>query len=475
MKWLLAPIVAICAFQASASFAADAWLSMVYTNALHGELPFSLFSKGKWSPDQKARFVKLHLYFDEPIAVKGLEIDDCGSGLDPNISLFFNFDQWILSADSNLAGEIPEAIRPRRDGDLLVLEGFEESIEVRSLTINFENNTGFTICGIIFKDPDAHTYKVKTPALAGGTVGSSSILAPRTAYDPIFLFDSRFEYGWASDRKARDVSLDFKFDKPRRVEKIRIWNGYQRSVPHCTANSRARKIRITGDGGYNSEITVGDVLGSQVIDLPKPFEGRNLKFDIVDSYAGKSYKDLVISEIRFFGDEEWFMLDPTHQLKSAIAVNRTAFVKAGAEALLNDSFVGERETENRWSKARLRLRADGSFYISGFAEGYDASGAPVSENQYFSLGNYEIKKSSDAGGIRLRLFGLYYETEIYGDCNGCGRDCNKTDLPDGVTLQKIFQEYVVIKPAEYGNFALVNESGGKKLPFKELPLRREGQ
>lgn len=466
MKWLFALIAAAFSLQASASLAAEAWLSMVYTDALDKELPFAIFSKGSWSPDPNARFVKLHLYFDEPVAVQGLEIDDCGSGLDPQISLFINFDQWILSLEPELAGEIPQAIYPRRKGNLLVLDGFEESVDVRSLTINFEANSGFRICGINLKDPKGRAYDIRTPALAGGTVESSSILSPRTAYDPIFLFDSRFEYGWASDRKAKDVSLHFKFDRPRRIEKVRIWNGYQRSVPHCLANSRARTIRITGDGGYDVVVAVRDVLGSQVIALPKPFEGRTLRFHIVDSFAGKSYKDLVISEIRFFGGGEWFMLDPARQLKSAIAVNRAAFARAGTAALLNDSYIGQLETEAEWFSARLRLRADGSFYVSGITEDDEA-------RQYFALGNYEIKRSGGEGGTRLRFFGLYYETEIYGDCNGCGRDCNQNESPDGVTSQKIFQEYVVIKPVKDGAFELVNESGGRKLKFKKLILTRE--
>lgn len=467
MKWLLMLILAMCLVPASISSAADARLSMVYTNALHEELPFSIFSKKGWRPDPAARFVKLHLYFDEPVPVKGLEIDDCGSGLKPNVSIFFNFDQWILSLEPDLAGEIPEAIYPRRIGDLLVIGGFEKSVEVRSLTINFESNSGFSICGINLKDPDGKAYDVKTPALAGGTVGSSSVLSPKSAYDPVFLFDSRFEYGWASNKKAKDVSLVFKFDRPRRVEKIRIWNGYQRSVPHCYANSRAKKIKITGDGGYATEVAVKDVLGSQVISLPRPFKGKNLKFYIADSYGGRSYKDLVISEIRFFDGSRWFMLDPSRQLKGAIASNRKAFSRAGARALLNDSFTGHEGTETDWLSARLRLRADGSFYVSGITEGDES-------RQYFALGNYEIKRSSGAKGIRLRLFGLYYETDIYGDCNGCGRDCNVNKAPDGVSSQKIFQEYVNIKPSKGGAFELVNESGGKKLKFKRLSLKREG-
>src|SRR5438132_12557238 len=133
--------------------AKDASLSMIYTNALHEELPFSIFTKGEWRPDPTARFVKLHLYFDDPIMVKGLALDTCGTKqIDPNISLFFNFDQWILRSDPNLSGEIPEALYPKQAGRLLAFDGFEKDIEVRSLTFNFESNFGFKICGIYLKD-----------------------------------------------------------------------------------------------------------------------------------------------------------------------------------------------------------------------------------------------------------------------------------------------------------------------------------
>jgi len=450
-------------------FAKDASLSMAYTNALSDELPFSIFSKGSWGPDPQARFVKLHLYFDEPIMVKGLEIDACGSNLDPRLSIFFNFDQWLLALDPALSGEIPEALYPKKKGNLLVFEGFEKSIEVRSLTFNFEFNSGFKICGINLKDPKGQTYRVKTPALVPGKVEASSVLEPKTAYDPIFLFDSRFEYGWASNHQAKDVSLTFSFDQPKRVEKLRLWNGYQRSVTHCFANSRAKKVRITGDGDYSAEVTVKDILGSQIVQLPKPFEGKQLKFEIVDAFLGRSYKDLVISEIRFFDGNEWFMLDPTQQLKDGMVANREQFAKAKVIALLNDSYTAEQELQKDpfFITSTLRLRADGSFYLSGLLG--------EAGSHYFALGNYEIKEASEAKGIRLRLFGLYYETKVYGDCNGCGRDCNKNIAPDGRSEQKIFQEFVTIKPSKGGKFHLVNDSGGKKLKFRTLLFSREAR
>lgn len=473
MKKLLGILAAlVLAVSCSASQAAEASLSMVYTNALGDDLPFSIFSKHKWSPDPKARFVKLHMYFDAPIMVQGLSIDTCGSDMQPELSIFFNFDQWLLRTTPRLDGEMPGALHPERSGNLLVLKGFAKPLELRSLTINFEHNSGFGICGILLKDPQGETYHIKTPELVKGTVSASSTLAPASAYDAIYLFDSRFEYGWASNKQAKNVDLNFTFDQPQHIEKIMMWNGYQRSVMHCISNSRAKRIRITGDGGYDEEVVVRDRLGSQVIVLPKPFDGKNLKFEILDSFLGKSYPDLVISELRFGDGKGWFMLDPSDRLKENIAVNRSRFEKAGVRELLNDSYTASTDTEEamkeagNWIASTFRLRADGSFYMANRNEG---------DSGYFTLGNYEIK-SADKSGLKLRLFGLYYETQTYGDCNGCGRDCNTLNQPDedGVTeIQKIFQEVVVIKRGKEGKIIVENPGGGKRIQFNRLTYARE--
>ena len=283
MKVILSLAFVLILMIPSTLMAKEAYLSMIYTNALQDELPFAIFSKGSWSPDPNARFVKLHLYFDDPIVIKGLEIDPCGSNLTPKLSIFFNFDQWVLAAGPELKGEMPKTIFPILENGLLKVkemeqaEGFEKTIEVRSLTLNFENQSGFRICGIRMKDPDGQDYQVKTPRLITGKVEASSILEPKRAYDPIYLFDSRFEYGWASNKKEKNVSLTFTLDQSKRIEKIRIWNGYQRSITHYNSNSRPIKIRMTGDGEYKTEFPVANQLGSQLIALPKPFEGKTFK------------------------------------------------------------------------------------------------------------------------------------------------------------------------------------------------------
>ncbi|MDH5785996.1 MAG: discoidin domain-containing protein [Chromatiales bacterium] len=454
---------ALLALLPVATSASDAYLSMIYTNAMDKSLPFDIFTKGEWAPDPNGRFVKLHMYFDEPIKIKGIEIDSCGTLKHDDLSIFFNFDQWLLSLTPRGEGEIPAALYPKHRGDLLVLDGFRGPLEVRSLTFNFEHNSGFKICDIRLLDEGGQPYRVKTPRRVSGSVSADSVLKPASAYDPLYLFDSRFEYGWASDKKEKGISLQLDFDVPQRVEKVRLWNGYQRSVTHYIANSRATKLLLSGDGGYRAEVSVSDQLGSQVVTLPTPFTGRQLKMTVADAERGKHYRDLVLSEMRLFDGSEWFMLDPYARLHDAVEGNRKAFATASVDALLNDSYTAVRESEEEsYVSSTLRLRADGSLYISGYLD----------EAEYFALGNYEVKKAS-ADGLKLRLFGLYYETEVYGDCNSCGRDCNKPALPEPDPNQKIFQEIVTIRWLEGGKYELVNQSGGKKLKFDRLVYMRQ--
>lgn len=449
------------------AFAKDAYVSMMHANAIDQESPLQLIRTGKWKAAAEARYVKLHVYLDEPVPMSAVELDACTKPPEHGFSLWVNFEE--TSFHTNEAEEegrlVPEPERIGFEGTTFFARGFQPGTEARSLTFNFESWQGVSLCGLRVYDPEGKPYHLVAPATVGGTAIASSTLAPLAAYDVMNLFDSRFEYAWASAGEPKNVDLVFRFDAPQTIDRLRIWNGYQRSGTHCIANSRAKGIEVTGEGGYSASLRVADELGSQVIALPKPFTGRELRLRIADSYLGKAYKDLVISELRFGGGGAWFMLDSLPMLRDAAAENRASFDSAGlpSNLVLNQSYSTGFESSNV-----LRLRADGSFYLSGQAEIRDEMRA------YFALGNFEVALPKPPDGIRLRLFGLYYETEAYGDCNGCGRDCNrKTDAK----LGRIFEEYVTVKATARSEKDVVlrvdNQSGGKKLPFKSLELRPE--
>lgn len=454
--------------------AKEVGLSMAYTNALGEQLPFDIYAKKSWKPDSRSKYVKLHLYFDEPMMVDHIEIDTCGKNLNTNLkpflSLFVNFDQWILqNKTENGEGGMPGANWAEvSDGKItLPVTEYDPPVEVRSLTFNFEGNQDIPVCDIKIFDAEKKPYQIKVPQVIQGSASASSTLEPSDAYDVVYLFDSRFEYGWASNKKAKDVDLQFAFKDKQRIEKIRIWNGYQRSPVHCYSNSRAKKIRIEGDGGYKATIEVKDELGSQTISLPKSFEGKNLKFIIEDSFKGKTYEDLVISELRFFNGKDWFLLDPSKKLAEVREKNRAAYSKAKVEPLLHDSYSSVVNEKDPFYST-MRLRPDGGFYFSG---SYPDKKEEEATNAFFSLGSYEVKETDPKKGMLVRLFGLFYETKEYGDCNGCGRDCNSKTPKN----QKIFQEEVWIRPGDKGKFVLETKGKGKKLKFKELVYEQESK
>jgi hypothetical protein len=419
---------------------------MVYSNSTAQGLPFELFSKGRWQPDPGARYVKLHLYLDHPAQLSGFKVIPCGKRLSAEMTAFANFDEWLWKIDADSA--MPEPLQSESQATSVKGEVYPDT-EVRSLTFNFEKNQGFALCGVKLYDKAGRPLDIVVPKIVGGKASASSTLEPHAAYDVMNLFDSRFESAWASNKQATNVALTFEFDQPQTLTKLRIWSGYQRSPEHCIANSRPKTLRIDGDNGYSANVTVLDIMGAQEIALPKPYMGKTLRMTVEDAYRGKAYSDLVISELRFGNDNGWFMLDPLPHIRQGIEENRKQFIEANLRDVLDN---GLRTDEG----AVFRLRSDGSFYLSGSRNTLSRG-----ELNYFAIGNYEIKGKDAVKGLQLRLFGLFHESEAYGDCNGCGRDCNRA----AADKEKIFQELVWLKP-EKNKRVIFDASGGKRLGRK---------
>jgi len=454
----------------SNSRVSDISLSMVYSNAISKQLPNVIFSEGeKWTPDPEGRFVKLHMYFDKPLSASGINIDTCGKMLQNKVTMFVNFDQWVMNLDK--AEDFysqPEKIKGENKDKLLIMNFPEaQRNNIRSITINFETNTNFSICDISITDDKSQNRKIVTPEIVSGNVVASNTLKPDSAYNVMNLFDSRFEFGWATEGINENVTLEFDFKKKTTITQFKIWNGYQRSALHCYANSRPKTLLFENGKGYSARVEVKDEMGSQVIKLPKPFNGKQLKITILDSYQGKKYKDLVISELRFHNGKEWFMLNPLPHIENVITNIRKDFRTSGLEQIINNGLIGEVYTDEGSNFSKLRLRADGSFYISGFASSYEQE----MQTNYFALGNYTVSKTS-SGSIELNLFGLYYKTEevMYGDCNGCGRDCN---TPEEDNNQKIFSVKVLLKPGEKDTVDLEVLKGSKSIKISNMSYQEE--
>lgn len=438
--------------------------SMVTATSMQADLPFRIFD-GPWRADPGARFVKVHVYPDEPFRLTRLEVESCDRPFAADIGLYVNFDGDV----ARLAG-----------GQKVAARSFGEGITARSITLNFQENRDLCITALRAYDDKAERIVFRTPRIAGGSVVASSTLEPTASYDVMNLFDSRYESAWASNHKPSGAEFRFTFDGDETVTKIRLWNGYQRSDQHCFSNARAKTIRLTDDSGYVETITARDVMGSQTLELKRPFRGRRLTLTVVDAYPGKAYSDLAISELRFFDGAAWFMLDPRPHFAAAVAANRAAFAAAGLASVLDRGLEGdlvdeqtpasdEKERLGTWT---LRLRSDGSAFVEGTTVTLDYGRSRERTEAFYALGNYEVI-GRDQSGLKLRLFGALRraarETEIEMDCNGCGRACN-LPVTGSRGSEQIFQDFITLRLGEDGRVRVVNAGPKRKLNFRLLDL-----
>lgn len=431
-------------------FAADVPIAMVAATSFESDLPFELIEGREWRAEKGARFVKLHLYLDQPANLTGLRLTAC-SPFDAPVRAYVNFDAAIHDikpAGTQAAVDFP-------------------AIEARSVTFNFQNGRDLCLKSLQLLTA-AGPLKLVPPRIVQAKVKASSTLKPELSYDVMNLFDSRMEYAWSSSGKGKGEVISFEFSAPEQITKLRIYNGYQRSDVHCQSNARVRTLQLTGDNGYDVTVSVPDVLGGSEIVLQKPFNGKNLKLTIKDVYPGRAYQDLVISELRFFDGARWFMPDPRPAMRAVESVNARAFAKAGMEQVLNSTlsmystpFPGE----FAW-----RFRKDGSFYLEGSSMVINQS------STYYALGNYEVKESAP-GTVEVRIFGVLRKTTTYisMDCNGCGRDCNKP----GDTGEGIFEQYIRfsvsrLNPKDPAAIHIVTSRPGGRIEFERL-IQKPGE
>lgn len=431
-------------------------LSLVAATSQQDSLPYGVFNGKGWKAELGASYVKLHMHADEPFDLGRIEVKWCGAAIASRVVLYGNFDEWTATLNpTDLTANFPSAR------------------SVRSLTINFGQNKSVCVSAVKLYGAGGAPITVTVPNVVGGTVTASSTLAPADSYDVMNLFDSKFEYAWSTNGTPTGDALTFAFAAPQRVEKIRIWNGYQRSDTHCFSNARVKTLTLSGDGGYSATVAVADVMGSQTVVLPKPFEGSSLKLTVDAAYPGKKYQDLVISELRLYNGQGWFTVDPSATLSRIALANKGAFQKAGLTGVLDQGLQGEHDHDKnakvmKYGDWVARFRSDGSFYMEGNT--YQSNTA-VSYD-FYALGNYEVKEIQ-GGTMKLRVFGFMRKLKYdEGDCNGCGRDCNQAVNESGAE-EKIFQDVFYLSQA--GNSTLLeNREKAKKLNFDRLRLSSDG-
>ena len=418
-------------------------VSLVAATSISDSLPQNALMGKKWRPDARAEYVKMHIYLDEPLSLGGIEVESCSGAFRSKLSAYINFDGDFLDLTGN-ESKVTGALRNK--------------ISARSVTINFGNNTNLCIQSVKLLDQNMQPIRISVPETVHSEVSATGTLAPVQSYDIMNLFDSRMENGWSSNGRVSGDEIKMEFSEKKSIIKLRIWNGYQRSDKHCYENSRVRTLEITGDGNYNQTVAVKDIMGYQDIPLAEKFTGKKLTIKIAAAYPGKTYKDLVISEMRFFDGKNWFMPDPIARLKAIAEENRNLFGKSGLDEILDKTIRSD-------EGLTFRLRSDGSFFLEHQFAVYQRN---AQEHYFYALGNYEVK-GNGSDEVHLRIFGYLRKriTEYSMDCNGCGKDCNVQNRGEQAgpgETEGIFQDFITLKK-KGEDYSIANTGKKTRIPI----------
>lgn len=310
----------------------------------------------------------LFFSFEQPITIDAISIQVLPAS--SSIEGITSYQLYINGLETYLYQAVDEPIQI----DVLVKSIFiridaTDSMEYMENGIRYAGSLPVGISDITLLvmngDGDQVPLRVQPIRIVSGSIQASSSLEPIEAYHPDFLFDSRSEFGWADGNENSTgcgESLTFIFDQTQRIEKIKIWNGYHRSGTHFDQNERAATISFGAEGGDAPVYQLADTMEPLVITLDTSLEGSIFTMDVLEIYEGATYKDLVISELRFFNGEEWFVLDSFDSETRKRDVLEWAH-NTSAGVFIDKQVFASNRTDREYYRQTLILRSNGSFIL----------------------------------------------------------------------------------------------------------------
>ncbi len=403
-------------------------------NATEANLPPATYLEGIYATSTAAGKGVENLFDSNP-ATKWQTLP--GAGPDEGIMLYFQ-DALPIASIEIMAGEGSFAINPESNDDPILIytngqvanagmpnerisvnqNGLVKSLFVRfaftgkeefetlreGVNLNtYPADAFIAVSEIKIMNDKGEALRLVPPQSMKGSVTASSTLAPEAAYSPANLFDSRKEFVWAEGAASSGEGelLTFEFDQPVEITAIQIWDGYQRSDEHFSANARLRDFDFGVKGTPASAYALRDTKAGQKIELQTPAKGTAFELKIKSVYPGKSYKDLAISDLVFYHGAQPFVLHSNLPEKHQTALRSTT-ARSPIAALL-DKRISNYATEDVpegdifHSSSSIILRSDGTFvYYS------DNSSAGTLDISTIADGNWEM-----LSGSQVKVFGKW--------------------------------------------------------------------
>jgi len=341
-----------------------------------------------WSPVGDPRAEGILFRFEKNTALDAIQVQACpGAG------------EMRLTPAWNGAVAGSTTVKPGAATSLSVPNGLSN---VRSVFLRFDASTGKACLAEIAFKKNGQPLDVRAPRSVPGKISASSVLTPKDAYHPAYLFDGRLDFGWVEgvDGPGAGESVTVTFDQPVTITAIELWNGYQRSKDHFKKNARAKRISFGP-----APLDVADKLGEQKLSLPAPVTGTTFTLKVLDAIKGSVYQDLVLSELRFWDAAGPFTVATPELTQRQAALRQSLSGTAMGE--LTDRLLSA-ACPAGYDHRELKLRTNNTFvWYEALATSEEANSSEVFDGVWV----LHAQATPTAPWSQLELFGRRHRVE----------------------------------------------------------------
>ena len=336
--------------------------------------------KTGWIPDSPSIADGLFIELEEPTLASELRIAPCRTGTDGR----FRFD-----ALSEFGSVEQSMVRLTSDGpvNISLPEG------TIGWTLRVVEAAGSPCVAEMQLVGDGRQMDLMPPRRVKGRVFATSTLAPQDVWNPELLFDGREFTGWVegSEGLGQGEIITVELREPLSLDAVEIVNGYQRSLRHYRENARAKKMRVSADGGAWTDIELADVIGAQVVTLDSPRPGHVFRFALQEGYPGEKWEDLVLSEFRLHDRNRWVSVETS--VDAARINQRREEMNAVSSVPMLDTLWRSACPKSSPGAGILKVRANGDFT-------WMTTPGPVLEGRW-------ALAPADRGPTQIELYGAW--------------------------------------------------------------------
>lgn len=384
------------------------------------------------------------LYFDKETFVKEIQIAQPTGSQFASIKTVTvygngkNLGDFDASKPIAVGKEISSLFIKVKETDAEKTERYspEEEVDEEITSFSAEKSVGIARLTIIGENGE---LKLQPPVSVIAGVSASTTLEPEAAYNVGNLFDSRREMGWAegnTETSGENETITLKFNKKVNLTGIEIWNGFQRSEKHFSANARVKSLTVEAIGGEGkaSTLELPDSATPILLKLTESLLAKEFRITVKEVYPGEKYKDLVISEIRLYSGDVPFVVTLSDEEKR-IAATKTAVNGTVMEDFLDRkiSYSVSYGFNSYYSASRsVSFRSNNTFVM--YTQTYNDDQSVKDTLEIVADGNWELIQAN-ATTAKVKVFGKYQNlTDDYGFYKGRGEAAYEKIFSDIVTI-----------------------------------------